>query len=109
MDILFYVLSFVTGLVIGSLAIRQLLISREKKQMAGQHELEKDRSVLEEKLRMVENESQQRQQQLDNERSVNKELSGNLVKSEMELKNLGEKLENQKKDILSMQEKFLRG
>jgi len=106
MDILFYVLSFVTGLVIGSLAIRQLLISREKKQMAGQHELEKDRSVLEEKLRMVENESQQRQQQLDNERSVNKELSGNLVKSEMELKNLGEKLENQKKDILSMQEKF---
>lgn len=111
----------ITGLLIGAVTIwlinkskfskerknHELAIaSFEKQKLEEINELDKNKSILEEKNNHLLAINEKIEENLSEERSQNEQLSTRIAKAEVEYKNLKEKLDTQKSELEDIQKKF---
>jgi DNA recombination protein RmuC len=106
MEWILFTIGIAAGLILGAL----LMMVRSGRQKAGHqsiiHELEKERTVLDDRLRSRINEIERLNEEVHNLRTDRDHLSNRLSRAEVEYKNLQEKLDTQKREMEKLQEKF---
>ena len=111
----------ITGLIIGAVAVwlinknrfaknqkdHELVIADFEKQKVNEfNEIDKQKSIIEEKHNQLESANQKLESELNTERDQNEQLNTRIAKAEVEYKNLKEKLDTQKSELEEIQKKF---
>ena len=117
MEFVYLIAGVVFGAVALYFALRSRMAGMEKihQQQVAEAELskreaisqlDKEKSIAEEKLKDLNQSLEGYQTDLDRERKRNEELSNHIARSEVEYANLKEKLETQKSEMEELQKKF---
>ncbi len=117
MEIVYLAAGLLLGFIIAYLALRAKLAGRErvlqeqlsafelgKQEALGQ--MDKEKSILEERYKDLRQSAEKAGSELENERRRNEELNKRVTRSEAEYDSLKEKLDTQKSEMESLQKKF---
>ncbi len=117
MEFLYLSAGIVLGFIVSYLLLKSKLLKQqseselekqasEQKLIQEKFELEKDKSLFEDRNQSLAKEREELLSQIQQLRNENTTQSQRLVRAEVEFSNLREKLETQKKEMESLQQKF---
>ncbi len=104
--LIFLIIGLITGFVIAYSLFRILALKRKNVDQGLLNELNVGKSVLEDRIRHYEQENQERNDEFVKERGRNTILEKQISAMDSDTKNLKEKLDLQRKEMLELNEKF---
>lgn len=105
-DLIFLLIGLFIGLIIAIIWSQVARYKIKLQSLDPLNKLENEKSVLEEKIRHIEKENQQLNERVNAERVKVSNLEIQQSAKDVEYKNIQDKLENQKKEIIELNKKF---